>query len=335
MDANPVCSNPECQVAETGVCEKGIELLEACPDYSAEEVEGLDPGNGDNEDKSSDEDVTLISNELISEKLISNFRGRFPTQTVVLIGEQKTGKTTLLAALYGLLCKAPLGNRSFAGSRTLFSFAERNRLALKNSKLDVPTTPRTSRADPVGFFHLCLKTDKLTTDLLISDRSGEAFEAASVDTALMTNLTELALADRVCFLLDADRLTNIETRANYKRVFRQSIQALLDNAKIPRSAAIEILVTKIDRLSEKIEGRYLDAEIDTYERDIMNTFAQSGYTFVTHRICALPSLDADLGFVGLPELIERWTPPPTDIDMRPFPISDADRKIDMLTKIWI
>lgn len=337
-EATQVCPNPECRVADTGVCEKGFPLLEACPDYSAEDVEELDPGIGDDEDTAaettSDDDVTLISNQLLSEKMISSFRGRFRTNTVVLIGEQKTGKTTLLAALYGLLCRSPLGDRIFAGSRTLYSFAERNRLALKNSKLDVPTTPRTSRGDPVGFFHLRLRTDELMTDLLISDRSGEAFEAASVNTALLSNLTELALADRVCLLLDADRLTNIETRANYKRVFKQTIQALVDNAKIPRSAAVEILVTKIDQLSEKIEGRDLDAEIAAYEQDILVTFAQSGYTFEIYRICALPRLDPDLGFIGLSELIKRWTPPSTDVDMRPIPISDANRKIDMLTKIW-
>ena len=45
---------------------------------------------------------------------------------------------------------------AFAGSRTLVGFGKRHHLALLNSGRTDPTTPRTSRDEPVAFFHLAL-----------------------------------------------------------------------------------------------------------------------------------------------------------------------------------
>lgn len=336
-DGQSVCSNPECRVSETGICAKAYDPLDACPEYSVEDAEALDTGEDESPsefDSDNDDATTLGSNRTIAEDEVAGFRSRFRTHTVVLVGEQKTGKTTLLAAIYGLLCKGPVGERSFVGSHTLYSFAERNHLALANSNHDVPTTPRTSRADKVGFFHLCLRSISHDTDLLIADRSGEAFEDARVNTELMAPLVELSLADRVCFLLDAARLTDIESRAHYRRIFKQTIRALVDNEMIPKSATIEVLTTKIDRLSIPAGGRNLQQEVANYEMELQQDFACSGYDFQVHQICALPRANVKLGFLGISELLERWSPPPVEIDITPRPVETAARWIDRLPGIW-
>lgn len=334
-----VCSNKECEVARTGNCSRGFDPIETCPEFTDEDVEQLDPGleekdDGPGETPETDDGVLLRPNGLITEEQITGFRQGNRTQTIVLVGEQRAGKTTLIAAVYGLFCKGPLNEYTFVSSCTLRAFAERNHLALKSSNLDTPTTPRTSRADPLGFFHLKLKKDGVISNIVISDRSGEAFEAARTNTALTDRLTELTLADRVCFLLDAPRLTKLETRAGYKRTFKQLVRTLLDNGTLPSNAKIEVLVTKQDRLTIKPDDRDLEAEVAAYEQELIEEFSVRGHDFSIHKVCALPRANVDLGFVGLGELIERWSSPATDVDITPPPAVGPVRWIDRLLDIW-
>ena len=307
--------------------------------YEADEADDLDTGEivEPTDQKTSEEDVVALRpNTLIPEHGIFGYRNRSRAQTVVLIGEQKTGKTTLLAALYGLFCKGPVGEYEFVSSQTLYSFAERNHLALihpDRAERTVPATPRTSIGD-AGYFHLKVRKEETVSEIIISDRSGETFESARSDTSLMNRLTELALADRVCFLLDAARLTKIETRHGYRRIFKQTIRALIDNNVIPKTATIEIVVTKIDRIARVVEERDLSAELDDYEKDLGREFGDAGYAFNIYRICALPRAAVKIGFVGIPELVARWASEPRDADIAPKPVDDALRHIDRLPKIW-
>lgn len=308
--------------------------------YEADEADDLDTGeiNEPAEQKPSEEDgISLRPNTLIPERGIFGYRNRSRAQTVVLIGEQKTGKTTLLAALYGLFCKGPVGEYEFVSSQTLYSFAERNHLALVHpdrAERTVPVTPRTSLGDSVGYFHLKVRREDTVSEIIISDRSGETFETARSDTSLMNRLTELAIADRVCFLLDAARLTKLETRHGYRRIFKQTIRALIDNGAIPKTAAIEIVVTKIDRITRVVDGRDLSAELAEYEEELLHDFGDVGFSFNIYRICALPRASVKIGFVGIPELVARWASEPLEADIAPGPVNGALRHIDRLPKIW-
>lgn len=305
--------------------------------YEAAEADELDPGDIDDlagQAVSDSDHVILRPNSLIPEHGIFGFRSRNRVQSVVLVGEQKTGKTTLLATLYGLFCKGPVGDLEFVGSETLYSFAERNHLAMIGPDRTIPTTPRTSIAESVGFFHLKIRNGEIVSDLVISDRSGETFEAARVDTSLMDRLTELMLADRICFLLDAARLTNIGTRPGYRRIFKQTIRALIDNDVVPKTAIIEVLVTKIDRVSQKREGRDLLAELTNYEEELSREFGSAGYTFNIHRICALPRSAVRIGFLGMEELIRRWVSIPADANITPQPVHEALRHVDRSPYLW-
>lgn len=333
-----VCNNPNCNVVNTGVCARQFDPIETCPEYSEAEVNELDPGMEDAEEPSLQSEAhggqTLRPNGLISEADIIRLRNNRRMQTIVLVGEQRAGKTTLLSAIYGLFCKGPLGAYSFVESRTLKAFAERNHLALVSSNAATPTTPRTSRADPVGFFHLRLKAGEEVSDIVISDRSGEAFEAARTNTSFIQRLAELALADRVCFLLDAAKLTKLETRASYRRTFKQLIHALIDNGALRSESKIEILITKLDRISDAADGRNLEAEILEYEQQLLDEFGGGVFPFEVYKICALPRAKTAIGFVGLEELVARWATPRGDADITPIPVDAPHRQIDRMVKIW-
>jgi len=306
------------------------------PDVHAEILEdedSLDPGE-EFETPVEATGLRLRPNVAITQEEVSDFRGQVRTKTVVLVGEQKAGKTTLLASLFGQFCEGPVGPYTFAESRTLLAFAERRHLALEKSRRKSPSAPRTSRADPVHFFHLGV-ADKLGQrfNILISDRSGEAFDAARKNTQLLSKLEELQMADFVCFLLDAGKLTNIETRAGYKRKFRETIRALNDNGVIPSGAKIEVLVTKLDKLQRKgVDADALE-EVARYEADLRSEFVGKVNSFGIYQVCALPRANFETGVVGLSEMIERWCSPELPVDTRPPRVENAARFLDRFLEV--
>lgn len=331
-----VCSNTSCDVRNSGICVLGNDPLDACPQYREEEEQLLDPGNEEFGTSSSDAgninpNIRLYDNGRILAPSLTALRNRVRTHTVILIGEQKAGKTTLLACLYGMFCKGPVGRFSFVTSKTLRAFAERYHLALAKTRRSVPTTSRTSRADNVGYFHLRLSDGvNSPTDLIISDRSGEDFEDARVNTSLIPELSELPYADRVCFLLDAGRLTDLKARAHYKRTFRQLIRALIDNRSLPERAVIEVLITKLDKLSKPGNDPALNKDVMEYEQSLLEEFRPRWLRFSTHHICALPRANHSIGFAGLEELVARWCEPPPIVDTRPLPLFNTLRQFDLL-----
>jgi hypothetical protein len=253
-------------------------------------------------------------------------------RTVSIIGEPHSGKTTLIAAIYASLCRGPVGNCAFVGSRTLVGFARRHHMALLNSERKSPKTPRTSSDDPTGFFHLALrpKAGGQVSHLIVSDRSGEAYQAARRDTALVNELKELRLADRACFVLNAAKLTNPERHAGYSRQFKQMIYALRDNDAFRDDVAIEVLATKIDTTKKPDRAAESAAILDEYEAQIVDELKVAGIEFGFHRVCALPKSHLETGYLGLAETVARWTTPQQPPEVVQPAVGDAFRQIDRL-----
>ncbi len=260
---------------------------------------------------------------------VAAFARRRRVRNVALVGEEKVGKTTLLASIYGMYCKGPFADLTFAGSETLLAFARLQSFALLSSGRTSPTVPRTSRRDPVSFFHLALARARGdVVDLVIADRSGETYAAARTSTDLIHTLEELRQSDRVCFLLDGGRLASKDQRTAYTRHFRQMINALHDNGALARAKDVEILSTKFDitRSSDDENIQFLDE----YQARIVSDFKTKGIDISSHHICALPKVDRSVGIVGLDDMIRRWTAPEPLPDLTPRPIHGAPRQIDRL-----
>ena len=336
MNAAPVlCQRPGCKVAETGVCELKHDPVELCPHYAKTKSAEAPPDPQVSAPRTVAA-VGIASGDTMMWEDLEAFSRGHRVQTVSVIGEPKSGKTTLIAAIYASLCKGPIGNREFVGSRTLVGFAKRHHLALLNSERKKPKTPRTSRDDPTSFFHLALrpKPGGPTSHLVISDRSGEAYQAARQDTSLVRELTELKLADRACFVLDAAKLTDPARHASYSRQFKQMIYALRDNGAFRDGAAIEVVATKIDTTNRPERAQESAAILDDYEHQITEEFKSSGYGFGFHRVCALPKSHLETGYLGLGETLERWTTPQLLPSIVQPAVRDADRQIDRLLAKW-
>jgi hypothetical protein len=190
-------------------------------------------------------------------------------------------------------------------------------------------TPRTSRQDPVSFFHLSLRRKPENyVNLILSDRSGEAYGDARKDTDLIQNLPELLLADRICFLLDGARLASKDVRTAYSRQFKQMIHAMHDNGALANAKAVEILVTKFDvtNRSDASDQKYLG----DYEASLVAELGRHGLSVATHHVCALPKADYSVGYVGLEEALSRWTAMRPSPDIVPKAVPGATRQIDKL-----
>jgi GTP-binding protein EngB required for normal cell division len=259
------------------------------------------------------------------------FMQRRQVSTVALIGEQRAGKTTLLSSIYQQFCRGRFAGLSFAGSETLVGFAKRHHLALLSSGRADATVPRTSRNDPVSFFHLCLQRQAGDlVDLILSDRSGEAYGAARTDTSLIPGLIELPLANRACFLLDGAKLASKDDRPAYSRHFKQLIHALHDNGALKHVATVEVLATKFDVTNSQADVAQQTDYLDKYEKQLISEFADAGLQIQTHRICALPKADHKVGFKGLDQLIQRWTEKAMPPTLTPRAIGDTPRQVDRL-----
>lgn len=335
------CSQPTCKAPTTGVCELHRDPLESCPNFTEldeETVAEADQSAAVENPKESDDEWTVASSDAMTQKQLNELLAGAAPQIVSLVGEHDAGKTTLLAALYGAFCEGPVGNFRFAGSRTLIGFDKRFHRARTTSESFVPATPRTSRDDPVYYFHLSLR-DPIGElgQLVISDRSGEIFSAAREDTTLVGELTELKQADRVAFVLDGKKLCNPEERHVYIRHFKQMIHALNDNGALEHAHSVETLLTKIDLVKtvDKRIAKDVADFVNEIEWQIAAEMKSASFNLSSHRICAMPKAHPSMGLIGIAELLKRWMEPGPLPDIAPRALRSAAREIDKLDTYWV
>lgn len=323
----PVCSLESCNVLTDGICKAGNDPVESCPNY-ASGVEAVEEPD-ESEESQAASPVEIWASEKMMLADYSSLARRRRLRTVALVGEPKVGKTTLLCSIYAMFCKRPFADLTFAGSETLLGFAKLQAYAMLNSGRTSPTVPRTSRRDPLAFYHLALaRSRRDVVDLVIADRSGETYADARTSTDLIGTLDEFRLADRVCFLLDGARLTSRDDRTAYTRNFRQMINALHDNGALANTKSVEILSTKLD-ITRRSRAEDISYQSD-FQARVASDFNRKGLDISTHEICALPKKDRAVGIVGLDDLIRRWTEPALLPDVMPRPIAGAPRRIDRL-----
>ncbi len=324
------CSIADCPVQSTGKCKLRHDPVESCPNYAESDSESavLEISEAPPEKSAP---MRIVSGDVMHLEDVAVFARQRQIRAVAFVGEYKAGKTTLIASIYEMYCKGPFAGMSFAGSRTLVGFAKRHHLALLNSQRTIPTIPRTSRNDPPAFFHLALaRKPGEIVDLVMSDRSGEAYGFARTATELIPTLSELALAERVCFILDGARVASIEQRTSYTRQFKQMIHALHDNGALTCAQTVEVLSTKFDITKTRDDADDQLQYLTEYENQIVEEFANRHLAVGCFRVCALPKRDYAIGFVGLDEAVRRWTAPLPLPSVLPDDLPKAPRQIDRL-----
>jgi hypothetical protein len=83
-------------------------------------------------------------------------------------------------------------------------------------------------------------------DVLLSDRAGERYSEASVDSAILSELEEIRLADQVVVLSDGERLVSAEERTSAIQSVQLTLRAFRDAKVIGLQTQIQVVTTKID-----------------------------------------------------------------------------------------
>jgi hypothetical protein len=239
-----LCSRDDCPAGQgNGRCFEGLEDPTTCKNW-IDEVDENEPAASD----ASTRQVTpfLIGGEmdLAGAQLLAL---AYPVKTIAVVGDEDSGKTTLIAALYCAFWSGPLRNWSFAGSRTIVEFERKAHLARMSSGAEYAKVERTRTTGGLHFLHLACQRDHAIQHLLVSDRAGEDYQAARSTSEACRRLVELKLADKVLYLIDGLRLGHARYRANAISTAVQFLRRAVDTSVLDL-AKVEIVVTKADYL---------------------------------------------------------------------------------------
>jgi hypothetical protein len=85
-----------------------------------------------------------------------------PAILVAVVGERKSGKTTLITEIYERFLRGPFADQLFSYSQTLLGFERKSYPSRADSRAEKPDTTRTSTQDGLRFFHLGLVSHSST-----------------------------------------------------------------------------------------------------------------------------------------------------------------------------
>lgn len=272
--------------------------IDGLPETGAE-TEAVQPEVG--EDRSGW--IALPAGEALtlSESSVLTFAA--PTRLTILVGERRVGKTTLMAEIHNAFLAGPIGEETFAGSRTLPAFESRGFRARLKSRRDRPETTRTSLASGVRLLHVAARnmtTGGPARDLLLGDTSGEAFSAMRTRREEVDALAPLLRrADSVILLVDGARIAQTthaqKTRTNARTLFR----AMLEGNALTAESVVHVAVTKWDAVALAAAEHTARALFE----EIANSFSTSVRLLSCHELAARPNPKAGLDrFFGIEKL---------------------------------
>lgn len=248
--------------------------------------------------------VRVHNGEAYTTEEVDIFLRRNNAIVVAFLGCPSTGKTTAAVMLYELLKRRRLPSLGFAGSNTIRGFQRRSFKSLLASGLRTPNTDRTSGNKPVQFLHLrvCINENPHAFhNLLLSDRTGEDFEACIAKPNLCASYPEIPRADWHVLLVDGLKLIQDDKAALHisevRKIFASLIKTEIKN--------LQVVLTKFDKVSTSINKaiaiQRFDGLIVDLEKRIKGVFAMT-----THKLAARPSNDDALTGFGLDELVMAW-----------------------------
>jgi len=257
-----ICTNPECNVTETGKCVDGFEVGE-CPhaqhDDSVVEVSDDIPSVEPIVSALTDDIVDINDGEILFVNSAADILRSGPSRVITVIGPSDAGKTTFALCLYEAFQDGPFDKWEFAGSMTLTAFEKRAHTSRAKSGNSTSQTHRTPVGD-VGFLHLAVHNEiSGRLELLISDRSGEHYEDVANGVEGCEQLHEVTRADYILFFVDGKKLAGDE-RHGVKADVGMLIRSLIEAGALGKTHCVGIVLTKYDQV--QLSPHAERAEID-------------------------------------------------------------------------
>lgn len=234
----------------------------------------------------------------------SELANAFPTRVVLMMGEQDSGKTTLLAEVHHAYLKAPFAGFIFAASKTLIGFEQRCFLSRLESGQKIEDTERTKSPD-IRLLHMALAPEAaphVHTHLLFTDVSGERFRDIRSSEEEVKELAPLVRrANDIVLLVDGDRLTVAKTQMATQSNAAVLLRCLIEAGGLGDGSALHVVVSKWDY----VVARGAENTAEQLERSIRKVTRSLVPQF--HRVAARVTNESDVtpGF-GLDGLVEAW-----------------------------
>ena len=246
------------------------------------------------------------------------------SRLIVLAGEGESGKTTVIASVYESFLKKPFCNFLFAGSLTLPGFEQRVFEARMDSGREQPHTLHTSLDEGFRVLHLRLvhQETKHHLNLLFGDLAGEWYRACRESTADARQLSYLRRADRVCLLLNGEKLANPQMRHGEVADGEGTLRSLLEAEVLGSHSRIDVVCSKWDLVhDDDAASDFVKLAFDGIRQAFGMEFAELNFDRIAARPAkAMP--DMPFGF-GLANLLARWASPDPPIARIELPLPAA------------
>ena len=231
-------------------------------------------------------------------------------QIVVILGERRAGKTTLLAELHQAFLKGPFGNFIFAGSETIQAYERRCALGRTTSRQAIPAMPRTQLTDGVRLLHLAVREvtpPGRTHNVLFTDVSGELSKNARRSSADAQELAPIVKhADRITVVVDGKKIASPTLRQRVRTDTKTLLRALAEAGGMHSRSQLDLVVNKWDWVSGSEALR-------KFAEDLLEECALSVRANVarveTHRVAARPHNNLTERWLGMNRLLSRWSEP--------------------------
>ena len=309
------CAKADCTVSATGACVEGHAPPESCPFYGkprAEEPDGDEPEAEDSDTvtEAPSKTVKLPSSEALTVNDVDEFLLQRPMTLIAIVGDRDSGKTTLVCALYEKYLRGQFAGYLFTEGRTLVALEKKTYYSRVESGGSEADTERTKVSDGLHFLHLGLVSEapeERRVDLMLSDRAGETYRRARSGAEPLSELIEVAKANRVVFLLDGGRLVNPTERAGAFQSVRQGIRAFTDGGLLTTASEVQVVITKSDLLQRATDVAVIEERIGQFQTGLATDLEPRLKKLTFWRIAARdPSGQVEQG-QGVDELVREWT----------------------------
>jgi hypothetical protein len=304
-----LCSVEGCPLQIGGACLEAFDDPADCPNTSdvgllssvdevpAPESEQFGWPTVDGSQSSASKFIAFDSGDSLGLSQANDLRAERPCRFILIAGEVRAGKSTLLAQLFGKFLKGSYEGWTFAGSKTLKAFDIVHAPSRASSGKNSPDTLRTPD-EGMRFLHLRL-SHASRVDLLLSELSGERFKSV-INGASVTDLAPVSsVADRCIVLVDGDALLSASTRGRAFDRARRMIGGLTESGGILAGTPTLLLATKADLWLSVAE-----AEVAREMEDLTAFSNERGLNARSSSLAARP-VGAVVVETGMPDVV-RW-----------------------------
>lgn len=300
------CSNPDCKIASGGRCLEGFTERSECPQFG--KVLLVIPDSTPIVTPTARPGIRLPHSGALAISEATDLLGRYPCNVISLVGPFDSGKTSLIAGIYDLLQRGPVGGYAFAGSSTMHSFERACHDSRRDSERSEAHMERTERGE-VLFFHIDLVNEERNAKraALFGNRAGEEYTLVQDEIELAKGYPELKRSDVLTILIDGAKLLDAGERHQVRSQVRLTLRAFIEVGVVPPWQRLALVLTKLDGIRSDADAG--DSALNYFDALVANVKLEYGTKFAgiqEFKVAASPKRTNAHRGEGMDQLLKYW-----------------------------